>query len=196
MSGAETHVPTDHPVLTRYDRLPDGLLEVPAADVWRQLPGPSLFHIPGRDSAPLFVSVLLHGNEDTGWRAVQQVLREHRRTLLPRALLLFVGNVAAAKACVRTLPDQHDYNRAWPGTPDPATPTARLMAEVVEIVRHERPFASIDIHNNTGHNPHYACVSSLAEKHLHLARLFGRTVVYFTKPLGVQSAALAPICPG
>jgi Succinylglutamate desuccinylase / Aspartoacylase family len=195
MSGAETHVPTDHPVLTRYDRLPDGLLEVPAGDVWRQLPGPSLFHIPGRDSAPLFVSVLLHGNEDTGWRAVQQVLREHRRTLLPRALLLFVGNVAAAKACVRTLPDQHDYNRAWPGTPDPATPTARLMAEVVEIVRHERPFASIDIHNNTGHNPHYACVSSLAEKHLHLARLFGRTVVYFTKPLGVQSAALAPICP-
>jgi hypothetical protein len=188
-------VPTDHPALTRYDHFPDDLLDVSAAELWRHLPGPSLFHISGRDRAPLFLTVLLHGNEDTGWRAAQQVLREHRRAMLPRALLLLVGNVAAAKARVRTLPDQEDYNRTWPGTPYPATPTARLMAEVVEILRRERPFASIDIHNNTGHNPHYACVSSLAEKHLHLARLFGRIVVYFTQPLGAQSAALAPICP-
>ncbi len=35
----------------------------------------------------------------------------------------------------------------------------------------------------------------MAEAHLHLARLFGRTVVYFEQPVGVQSAALAKICP-
>lgn len=96
---------------------------------------------------------------------------------------------------MRTLPRQEDYNRAWPGTPLPDTPLARLLAEVVEIVRREEPFASIDIHNNTGHNPHYACVNSLEETHLHLARLFSRTVVYFEQPVGVQSAAFAPICP-
>jgi hypothetical protein len=28
----------------------------------------------------------------------------------------------------------------------------------------KRPFAGIDIHNNTGHNPHRACFSSLQEK--------------------------------
>jgi hypothetical protein len=70
-----------------------------------------------------------------------------------------------------------------------------LLADVVQIVRYETPFASIDIHNNTGHNPYYACVNSLEEAHLHLARLFSRTVVYFEQPLGVQSAAVAPICP-
>ena len=153
------------------------------------------FIFPDGSARPLFVSVLLHGNEDSGWRAIQSVMRQHRGTPLPRPMLLFVGNVAAARAGVRTLPDQEDCNRAWPGTPNPETPLARLLANVVEIVRREQPFASIDIHNNTGRNPHYACVNSFDEAHLHLARLFSRTVVYFEEPVGVQSAALAPICP-
>jgi uncharacterized protein len=108
---------------------------------------------------------------------------------------LFVGNVEAAKANLRTLPHQEDYNRTWPGTLRPHTAEARLLRDIVDIARRENPFASIDIHNNTGHNPHYACVNKLHEAHFHLARLFSRTVVYFTKPLGVQSAAFAEICP-
>lgn len=158
------------------------------------LPGPTLFEIPGGPRAPLFVSVLLHGNETTGLAAAQRVLRP-RAGRLPRPLLLFVGNVAAARACVRTLPDQHDYNRAWPGTDRPDSPEARVMAEVVAAVRARAPFASLDIHNNTGLNPHYGCVNRLDERYFHLARLFSRVVVYFTRPLGVQSLALAPICP-
>jgi len=177
------------------DHFPDELMNIPATELWRRLRGPSLFHLPGRQVRPLFASVLLHGNEDTGWRAIQTVLRQHSATTLPRSLLVFVGNIEAAKAGVRTLPQQEDYNRAWPGTLRPDTPLARLMSDVVEMVRHEMPFASIDIHNNTGHNPHYACVNSIKETHLHLARLFSRTVVYFEHPVGVQSAALATVCP-
>jgi hypothetical protein len=181
--------------LHHVEGFPGELLGVPSADLWRHLPGPTLFHLPGRQHAPLFVSVLLHGNEDTGWQAVQSVLRRHRGAPLPRTVLLFVGNLAAAKANVRTLPDQTDYNRTWPGTLHPATAEARLMQEVVAFVRAARPFASIDIHNNTGHNPHYACVNRLDEPFLHLARLFSRTIVFFERPLGVQSAALADVCP-
>jgi hypothetical protein len=66
---------------------------------------------------------------------------------------------------------------------------------VVEYVRALKPFASIDVHNNTGHNPHYACVNRLTGPYLHLARLFSRTVVFFERPLGTQSAALAYVCP-
>jgi hypothetical protein len=183
------------PRLSQFDHFPNALLDVDASDLWRHLPGPSLFQLPGRHEQPLFVSVLLHGNEDTGWRAMQTVLRNHRATMLPRGLVLFVGNVDAAKARVRTLKTQTDYNRSWPGTQNPATPEAHLMREVIDIVRSHGPFASIDIHNNTGNNPHYACLNSLDDRFLHLARLFGRTVVYFNKPLGVQSAALATICP-
>jgi hypothetical protein len=139
--------------------------------------------------------VLLHGNEHTGWQAVQSVLNQYRGRPLPRSLLLLVGNIDAAKAKVRTLAGQADYNRTWPGTPNTSAPEAALMRDVVEIVRQHPPFASIDIHNNTGSNPHYACVNRLDEHHLHLARLFGRTVVYFERPLGVQAAALAGLCP-
>lgn len=185
----------ERPALHRLDHFPDALADAASGELWRHLPGPTLFHIPGRKPQPLFASVLLHGNEDTGWRAVQEVLRAHRTTPLPRSLLLFVGNIAAAKANVRTLPGQTDFNRVWPGTPQPACLEAALMREVTEIVAAHAPFASIDIHNNTGHNPHYACVNSLAEPYLHLARLFSRTVVYFERPLGVQSAALAALCP-
>ena len=195
MPSAADHVANEPLRLARFDHFPNMLLGVPASDLWRYLPGPSLFHVRGRQAEPLFVTVLLHGNEDTGWRAVQAVLGERRGAMLPRSLLLFVGNIAAAKANVRTLPGQDDYNRSWPGTPHPDTPVAGLMQEIVKAVRRHAPFASIDIHNNSGHNPHYACVSSLEEAHFHLAGLFGRTVVYFTRPLGVQSAALAPICP-
>jgi hypothetical protein len=181
--------------LERFDHFPAALMDLPASELWQHLRGPSLFYLRGRQTKPLFVSVLLHGNEDSGWRAIQSLLRQHRGANLPRSMLLFVGNIAAAKANVRTLTQQEDHNRAWPGTPNPDTPLARLLADVVKIVRREKPFASIDIHNNSGYNPHYACVNSFMEAHFHLARLFSRTVVYFEQPVGVQSAAIAPFCP-
>src|SRR6516164_6626144 len=152
-----------------FDHFPDVLLDVRALELWRHLRSPSLFRLPGRQRAPLFLTVLLHGNEDTGWRAIQSVLRRTRAAALHRPLLLFVGNIEAAKANVRTLPYQEDFNRAWPGTTRPDTPTARLLHAVVEMVRRERPIASIDVHNNSGHNPHYACVNSVAPRYLHLA---------------------------
>jgi len=56
-------------------------------------------------------------------------------------------------------------------------------------------FASVDVHNNTGLNPHYACVNRVDDRFFQLATLFGRTVVYFIRPRGVQSMALAELCP-
>jgi len=173
MSSLPSPESGDRPQLDDFNHFPNALLDVPAAELWHHLRGPSLFRIPGRQAAPLFVSVLLHGNEDTGWQGIQVVLRQHRNATLRRPLLVFVGNIAAARAKVRTLPDQDDYNRAWPGTPRPETLTAHMLRRVVQIVRQAQPFASIDVHNNTGHNPHYACVNSFDERHLHLARLFG-----------------------
>jgi hypothetical protein len=182
-------------MLTILDHLPQGLLALEADRLQEVLAGPSLIHLPGRRPEPLFVSVLLHGNEDTGWQAARQVLRRHLDHPLPRALSLFIGNMQAARQGLRRLDGQVDYNRVWPGTPDAHLPEAVMMARVVEEMRARRVFASVDLHNNTGLNPHYACVNRLEPHFLHLATLFSRTVVYFTRPLGVQSAAFAPICP-
>lgn len=175
--------------------LPDGLLDLEARRLHERLDGPTLIHLPGRRPEPLFVSVLLHGNEDTGWEAMRQVLTRHPRQGLPRALSLFIGNVAAARAGLRCLEGQVDYNRVWPGTPEAHRPEAAVMRQVLDDMAGRGVFASVDIHNNTGLNPHYACINRLEPRFLHLATLFSRTVVYFLRPLGVQSAAFANLCP-
>ena len=72
------------------------------------------------------MSVLLHGNEDTGLQAIQQVLRKHAGRPLPRALSIFVGNVAAARHNLRRLDHEPDYNRVWPGTDEADHPLARF----------------------------------------------------------------------
>lgn len=181
--------------LTVLNELPRGFLTTTALDLHEILPGPTLIHLSGRRAQPLFVSILLHGNEDTGLRAIQQVLRRYEGKELPRALSLFIGNIDAARAGVRRLEGQPDYNRVWPGTEMPDTPEASLMANVFSIMRDRQPFASIDIHNNTGRNPHYSCVSELTPQNLYLATLFSRIVVFFTCPRGVQCAAMNTICP-
>lgn len=179
--------------------LPSALLETESRHLERLLGGPTLFHLDGGREPPLFVSVLLHGNETVGWEAVRHLLADYRERFgtlrLPRSLCLFVGNVAAAAAGVRHLPGQPDYNRVWPGCAAPPTPERAMMQRVVDIMRRRGVFASLDIHNNTGLNPHYACVNRLDNRYLHLAALFSRTLVYFVRPRGVQSIAMADLCP-
>ena len=178
-----------------FDRIPEGFLDCPAARLAEILPGPSLIDLPGRHPEPLFVSVLLHGNEHSSLIAAQEVLRRRAGRELPRALLLFIGNVRAAAQNLRKLPDQRDFNRIWPGTETPDAPEARMARWVFEYARRRRPFASLDIHNNTGFNPHYACITRLEPRFVALARLFSRIVVHFQRPLGVHAGAFAELCP-
>ncbi len=182
-------------MLRVYDHLPGGLLELGPDQLHQALPGPALIHLPGRRVAPLFVSVLLHGNEATGWLAAREVLRKYARSGPPRALSLFIGNITAARQGLRALDGQSDYNRIWPGGMDSDRPEFLMARQVVDTMRERGVFASIDIHNNTGLNPHYGCINRLDADWLHLATLFSRTVVYFTQPRGVQSAAFAQLCP-
>jgi len=130
-----------------FESIPDRFLDCPAERLAELLPGPCLMDLPGRERRPLFVSVLLHGNEDTGLAAAQEVLRHHLSRELHRSLLLFVGNVAAAAANVRTLPGQADYNRVWPGTPTPDIPEAHMARWVFDYAASRRPFASIEAQN-------------------------------------------------
>ena len=179
-------------MLNERDTLPKGLLSLPATELHRCLPGPTLIHLPGRQPEPLFVSVLLHGNEDSGWEAMRALLQAQAGQLLPRALSLFIGNVAAAREGQRHLPEQPDYNRIWAGA---QSPEAGMAAQVLARMAQRRVFASIDIHNNTGLNPHYACINRLEQPFLHLATLFSRTIVYFLRPDTVQSLAFSRLCP-
>lgn len=176
-----------------YERegLPEGLLECSARDLHTVLDGPTLLHLPGRAGQPLFLSVLLHGNEDSGWEAVRQLLADNEREL-PRPLSIFIGNVSAARLGLRRLGGQADYNRIWAGG---ESVEHQMAARVIETMARRGVFASLDIHNNTGRNPHYGCVNRLDHRFIHLATLFSRTVVYFIRPETVQSMAFSRICP-
>ena len=182
-------------LLRQYDELPKGLLEAMPTQLSEVLGGPSLIHLRGRREQPLFVSVLLHGNETTGMLALQALLARYQHKVLPRALSIFIGNVEAAQDGLRRVAGQPDYNRVWPGSEHPDSPEKRLMTEVVDTMRQRQPFASVDIHNNTGINPHYACINRIEHRFMHLASLFSRTLVYFIRPTGVQSMAFAQLCP-
>lgn len=178
----------------RHD-LPESILKRPAHRLYDALGGPTLVHLKGARTPPLFLSVLMHGNEDTGWRVVQNVLKE-RGADLPRSLSIFIGNVQAARYGKRRLERQPDYNRIWAGGVDPEhAGEYAMIRKVIQAMRRRGVFASVDIHNNTGINPHYACINRLDAIYLNLAQRFSRMVIYFTRPGGVQSLAFARFCP-
>lgn len=179
-------------MLTVLDQLPEGLLSIRPEDIMQVLDGPTLINLQGRRDDVLVMSVLLHGNETTGFLAVQSLLKKYRQRELPRRVSLLVGNVLAAQQSQRRLEGQPDYNRIWlPGD----LPEHSMTREVLEHMRQKHVFAAIDVHNNTGLNPHYACVNRIDHRSIYLASLFSNTVVYFTKPEGVFTSAMADVGP-
>lgn len=184
------------PRLTELDHLPEGLLERPAAALYQQLDGPTLITLRGRRQRPLFVSVLQHGNETTGWEAIRRLLKSHYlHDELPRSLVVFVGNPMAARHRLRHLDEQPDYNRCWPGGTTVDRDHAALFRSVHDRLLQLRPVACIDVHNNTGLNPHYAAVNRIRSDYLRLASLFSPKVVYFTMPRGTLSHSMSEFCP-
>ncbi len=174
------------------DNIPSGLTELGAERLAEALGGPSLIHVPGERAPPVFVAVLLHGNEPTGWQAVRQMLRASNGAGLPRALDLFIGNVHAARQHRRRLDGQPDFNRIWKGWDGPES---ALVERVIGIVASRAPIAVLDIHNTSGRNPLYACYHRRRPDHLSLARAFSETVVCVEHPDTMLASVLAQYAP-
>lgn len=179
-----------------FDHLPDTLLERPASALHQVLKHPSLIYLEGRRKSPLVVGVLQHGNEDTGWEAVRRLLKSHYQfDQLPRSLLVFVGNVRAARRQVRRLDDQPDFNRCWPSSFAMDSGTHEMFQELKDGILAYEPWACVDIHNNTGLNPHYAALNLVRPEYLRFASCFSTKVVYYTRPGGTMSQAFSDHCP-
>lgn len=173
------------------DALPEGITGLAAHELYQVLDGPTLIHLAGEREPPLFLCVLLHGNETVGWDAARVLIDRYADKALPRSLSLFVGNVEAARFRVRMLDNQPDHNRIWRGGD---SPEAEVAAAVTREMRERGVFASIDVHNNTGVNPHYAVVTQLHPETLQLARAFSRVGVYVRQPDTTQSRAFEEFC--
>ncbi len=181
-------------MITILDQLPDNILDVDAKQLHQYVENHTLVHLRGKIKRPLFVSILQHGDETTGWDAIKLLIKQHLNKL-PRSLYLLFGNVEAAKENLRQLDHQPDFNRCWPGLHKDVNEVTKIMSEITDMMREIKPFASIDIHNNTGRNPHYAGINSLNIEFSNLASLFSDTIIHFTSPDGIQSGAFAEFCP-
>lgn len=170
--------------------LPGGFFETKAENILNVFSGPTLIHLNKGTSClgPLFISVLLHGNEHSGYYALQKLLRKNST----RELILFFANPQAAASNTRFLEGQIDFNRVWSGGENPQ---AFIAKEVLDYCKKVKPFLSIDIHNNSGKNPFYSCINRTDEEFLSLAQFFSPYIVYFTEPHEVQSMAFSKFCP-
>ena len=187
-------------MLNELNSLPEHFLETRVEDLFTLINKPTLIHLSAtnpkyKNSGPLFICTLLHGNESSGFYALQNLLKKYGEKNLPRDISIFIGNVEAAAQNMRRLDRQVDYNRIWPGSHEDFLAEAHMVKKVCDIMQEKSPFASIDIHNNTGDNPHYGCINKLHKDYLALSGLFSNTVVDFTSPKGVQSSAFAEFCP-
>lgn len=172
--------------------LPEDFLQCGSRDLYKVLGGPTLIHLPGNQPGPpLFICTLLHGNETTGIEALQIIL-ECYGGCPPRPVSIFIGNVSAAQYGERFLSGQPDYNRIWTGGQGHEYRTAR---HVLELMKDLEVCACIDIHNNTGRNPHYAIIATRETPHLALACKFSDRVVYATYPDTSCSVAFSELCP-
>lgn len=176
---------------------PFELLSAPPEKIHSILGGPTIIDIPSSinpNADAIFISILLHGNERSGFFAVQKILNEinNEKFILPRRFILFIGNTIATEQNLRQLPDQTDFNRVWSGGD---CKLASVAKEVLLYLQKKKLFCAIDIHNNTGHNPFYSCINKVDHEYLSLAKFFFKPTVYFTRPHEVLSMALTPFCP-
>ena len=160
--------------------LPDSLADIPATALGDELGGPTLFDLRSGSHPPLFVSVLLHGNEVSGWDAVRGLLDEFRQV----SSLLFLANLDAAREGVRALPGQVDFNRVWEGGD---TSEAAVAAEVTAYVAAANPYLAVDIHNNTGQNPPYSVICRADRRTLQFAGAFAQRALLGSQPGGFQT---------
>lgn len=167
--------------------LPASLANLPATALADELGGPTLFDLRKPNRPPLFVSVLIHGNEVSGWDAVRTLFPE----ITDASTLLFLGNLQAAARGLRALPGRVDFNRVWE---QGASTEASVAAEVTAYVKAAGPRLALDIHNTTGDNPPYSVVCRSDPETLALAGAFSNHALLATQPHGFQTRRFAQFC--
>ena len=172
--------------------IPRGFLETGPEKITDIISRPTIIHLKGEISPPLFVSLLLHGNEVSGWIILQTLLKKYQNKTLPRDLTAFVGNPRACARGLRLLKGQPDFNRIWKGGD---LKEHHIAKSVLQYAREHKILYAVDIHNNTGENPLYGCISRKGEEFVRLARGFSENIVYFTQPDSVLSLNISETAP-
>lgn len=174
-------------------QIPDGFFDLTSPrDMISLFPSPTLFDLPGADGeGALFLSALLHGNETTSFYVIQEFLRSWSPKQGPR-LLIFWGNIQAAAQGLRQMPTGPDYNRIWG---EQLGPEFAWADELLRMVQAASPYVGLDIHNTSGANPLFSCLSEINPQLLSLASAFAPKIFYSGQIKSVLSYHINKICP-
>ncbi len=167
----------------------DTFFSLKAEDIHYHYNKPTLIHLNKELGRPLFISCLIHGNENAGLYAVQKVLKKYAGL---HSFIIFIGNPLAASKKQRHLDSQPDFNRIWSPENFDKYP---MTKKVYDYVKECQPIAVIDIHNTTGKNPHFSCINYKNTKTYKFASLFGGPILFFKKPSTVLANILGEFCP-
>ncbi|MFL0810704.1 MAG: succinylglutamate desuccinylase/aspartoacylase family protein [Agarilytica sp.] len=150
------------------------LPETPEA--WLQtLSSACVIEIPGRDGTSWRVaSVLVHGNEPSGFIAAHQFLK---RNIVPKTnLALVIGSVRAAKHkpvfTHRQIPGEFDLNRRFGHEKDCHDRVTETARDISHYITSLSPQYVIDLHNTSGSGPAFAVSISDTSQVKKLASLF------------------------
>ncbi len=166
-----------------HERVDEQLLHVEAHELHRYLKRATVFDLRQTAVRPFFVSTLLHGNETSGWDAVRRFISDYPDA----SIVLFLGNVDAAAEQMRHLPDEADFNRIWRQKP--------WRSAMTQLLERFNPWCGIDIHNNSGPNPHYSVVTDKTASTLALAALFSNKVIFTDHTLDILAHTVSFHCP-
>ena len=176
-----------------YDRFPEEYFNIEPHEIRSVFPHPSIVSLNYDKEETIFLSVFLHGNEQSSFYILKEVMSFIKKNPPSKNIIILIGNVYAAEQRKRYLYGQKDYNRVWQGGD---SKEHKLSQKIFHWIKKQKPFfACIDIHNTTGVNPHYACINELDNRYIYLASLFSKTIVYFQTPPTTLSVALSKISP-
>ena len=154
-------------------------------DFLKHLEGPTLIDVPGTDhSRYRAIVTLLHGNEPSGLKAVDQLLRHN---IIPATdLTIIIASVNAALhppvLSHRFLPWEADMNRCF--DPPCITDQNRLAEAIITELDTRKPEAVVDTHNTSAHSEPFAVCLADTESIRQLTGIFADNLVVMDQTLG------------
>jgi len=145
-----------------------------------ELKKPTAIEIEGKNKTQWrVVTVLVHGNEPSGFFAAHKFIRENCKPQTNLAIVVASTRAARhnSQFTHRHLPGDYDLNRRFGIHRYHDDPVTALAHSITDYIRSLRPSVVVDLHNTSGHGPAFAVAVS---DHLSVRRivsLFSDTVV-------------------
>lgn len=145
----------------------------------KQLQQPTVIEIEGKDSSQWrVISVLIHGNEPSGFFATYQFLKQQ---ITPHTnLAISISSVRAARQIPafshRHVPGEFDLNRRF-GLIESNDRVTELARQLTEYIRGRCPQLIVDLHNTSGSGPAFAVSISNHHSIRKMASLFCHRMV-------------------